>query len=745
MPNPINVSSMSHLYDVLANATGGETILLEGGDYGGMFLSMRSGFDLTFPSNVTIASADPDNPAVFSSLDIRGATNLTFDGITFDYEFQAGDPIYLRPFSVTGSSNITIRNSTFDGDVATGVSETADGYGYGIGLSFRHSTGVTVENNEIFGFHRGSVIGESADVIVRGNDIHTLRMDGMNFSEISGALIEDNYIHDFHGSPNSNDHCDMIQFWTNGTNAPSSDIIIRNNYLDIGEGTATQSIFMRNDMVDRGLAGPEMFYRDIVIENNVIVNGHLHGISVGETDGLIIRDNSVLHADGLNPGTGAQVEIPRINIAETSIDVQVESNITSHITGENGQPDWRVINNAFVQDTDPNAPGYYGDVFLSTSLHPIDGVHSFQALPGGLLYNPPVGAAATRSALDVSDLTAQFQVSHTENDASLRHFDASFSTEGQGDLPEGTMFHWDFGDGNSATGVQVSHAFASGGIYTVALTVELPNGQSQSRDIAVGVSGSGLLSYTAQEGLITYAYGVESLQELEGAVSSDGIKTEGQGIVTARIDRKYVDAILGQDEFSLSMTLASDTPASAGEVIRLHQSFIVAVTPEGELNLRTFGNEGEQIRLTTSGATLNDMAPHAINISLNDGLLAISVDGNTLASAAMTEPLANLGRHDLTFGNPWNGINFDGLVTGLEVTVNASDYAEPPFSRSEAMPLFDILQPEDLPEELIEAMTTGALPETPAIDTAAWETDADTSAPDPFETLLITPQDGYFS
>ena len=44
---------------------------------------------------------------------------------------------------------------------------------------------------------------------------------------------------------------------------------------------------MRNEMVDQGKAGLEMYYQNITIENNVIYNAQTHGITVGETTGLI--------------------------------------------------------------------------------------------------------------------------------------------------------------------------------------------------------------------------------------------------------------------------------------------------------------------------------------------------------------------------------------------------------------------------------------------------------------------------
>lgn len=68
---------------------------------------------------------------------------------------------------------------------------------------------------------------------------------------------------------------------------PSVNIVIPGNILNSGAGVWNQSIFMRNEKVDTQDPGPEMFYRDIVIEENVILNAHQHGITVGETDGLI--------------------------------------------------------------------------------------------------------------------------------------------------------------------------------------------------------------------------------------------------------------------------------------------------------------------------------------------------------------------------------------------------------------------------------------------------------------------------
>ncbi|MGL4489888.1 MAG: right-handed parallel beta-helix repeat-containing protein, partial [Rhizobiaceae bacterium] len=329
----VHVSSADELRSALANAQGGETIQLAGGHYGDLSLSTSSGFDISFAANVTILSEDAQNPAVFSGLDLRGAANLTFEGVVFDYVFAAGDFIFEQPFKISDSQNITIRNSSFDGDVAVGVSAVDDGYAYAVGLAIRGSDGVIVEDNSVSQFHRGMTVLESSNISVVGNDIHAIRSDGMDFAEVVGVLIEGNHLHDFVASAASADHRDMIQFWTTGTDQPSRDIVIRNNILDVGAGDYTQSIFMRNELVDQGLAGAEMFYRNVLIENNFIVNGHLHGIAIGETAGLIIRDNSVLHADGgAIDGPDGGVEIPQISVVTTSTGVVITNNLTSNIS-----------------------------------------------------------------------------------------------------------------------------------------------------------------------------------------------------------------------------------------------------------------------------------------------------------------------------------------------------------------------------------------------------------------------------
>jgi PKD repeat protein len=672
MSDIIYVSTTEELYDALATCTGGETILLEGGEYGDLSLWSGSGFAVIFPENVTIASADPDNPAIFDTLEIHDAANITIDGLYFDYTFSEGDESWYRPFEINDSSNITVVNCTFDGDVAAGVDDVADGYGWAYGLSVRNCDTITIENSEFFDFYTGIIVSETDNINVIGNDVHSVRVDGMNFVEVTNVVIAENYIHDFAGNPESDDHCDMIQFWTNGTDSPSTDIVIENNVLDIGDGTPAQSIFMRNEEVDTGAAGEEMYYQNVTITGNVIVNGHLHGIAVGETDGLLIENNTVVHADGGDDdGLDEAVEIPAIYVAEDSTNVTISQNVTGGVNGDIGQEDWTVTDNVIVQDQDPNGENYYGDVFITSTLAPEDGLHTYVAVPGGVIEQAGAGATSTLSPEIDGVIEAHFQIVATPDNAAVRHFDAGLTLTSLESLPEGTTYTWDFGDGTTATGIQVSHAFPDGGVYPVTLTVALPDGTSDSQSFDVGIQGPTLVSF--ENGQFT-AFD----QDAQSVVATvDGVievPETGGGLI---INRQHFREIEGADDIEVNLTIVGDSAQNAGEILRLHMSFYMTVQEDGELRVTIHNPEGVQFDITTTGAGLNDTDLHDIRVHLSGDNLEIIVDEQVVGSGEVTGGMGYSGSHDLTFGNPWGSANYDGSVSALEITANADDFEGP--------------------------------------------------------------------
>jgi hypothetical protein len=348
---------------------------------------------------VTVTSADPARPAVLTGLDVRGAENLRFETLTFDYVAKATDALSVTPFSVRDSRRITISGSTFDGDLAKGGDPAAIGYPAGRGFRSSNNVGFDFIGNEVHTFWKGIAISGSDHVRVIGNDIHSMRSDGINVIVPQGILIEANHVHDFRRAPDSGDHTDMIQFWTLNATRPGIDITIRGNLLQAGGGGQTHSIFMRNEMVDKGRAGPEMFYRRITIEDNVILNGHLHGITVGEADGVVIRRNTLLRDPALARGEGKAdaVKLPRIAVNAASTDVVVEDNIAFLLPKP--RPGWRIEGNLNAQDLSPAKPGFYAALFMPRPPGAATGLAALIPLtvrPDGPAARPGLGAALMR-------------------------------------------------------------------------------------------------------------------------------------------------------------------------------------------------------------------------------------------------------------------------------------------------------------------------------------------------------------
>ncbi len=363
----INVANASELSNALANATGGETILLGAGDYGRLDLKGSQ-----YASTVTIKSADSSSMASFSQAYLDHSSNITFDAIKFDYTYSSGDQHFTSKFQVQNSSGITFTGSIFDGDIANGA-------GTGKGLVVRGSTNVDVIGTEFHTWWKGVNVSISSDVNLIGNDIHTIRSDGITLDAIQTALLENNYIHDFGALAGSGDHRDMIQIKRSNGDG-SSDITIRDNILDMGTGDYTQGIWAGGDRANP--SDPTNWNQNIVVEGNVIYNAHTNGIALHMTDGLIIKENTLLAVPGATTGG---VSIPKIIVSSNSKNVSIEQNVTSRITGDNGQADWNVQNNALVQNSDSNAPGYYDNEFVYHATAQADGYNQFQITVGSMV------------------------------------------------------------------------------------------------------------------------------------------------------------------------------------------------------------------------------------------------------------------------------------------------------------------------------------------------------------------------
>ena len=223
------------------------------------------------------------------------------------------------------------------------------------------------------------------------NELHSLRRDGLDFGDADNVVIEGNYIHDFAAAPlTTSNHSDMIQFWTTHSSTPSTNITIRGNFLDQGDGSATQSIFIWNEKVSDQGAGLEMFYKNIVIKDNVIKNADYHGITVGEAIGVVISNNTVLQ----NSDSGSVDYIPGINVEEESLSVIVLYNIVPRLNVDTD--DGTLVGNLIVQRSDPDGANYYAALFVNALADTSASLADLRALAGSVIESLSLGSLFTR-------------------------------------------------------------------------------------------------------------------------------------------------------------------------------------------------------------------------------------------------------------------------------------------------------------------------------------------------------------
>ena len=657
----VTITTPAALAQALAAAKGGEVFRLAPGDYGTLTLATTA-----FSAPVTLTSADPTHPARLDGLATHGSANLTLDHLAFTYTYHPGDQKWAVPFSVTGGQNLTLSDNTFVGANATGTATIVDGLGNGNGLMARGISGLTLTGNRFSDFFTGLTVRESDHVTIRDNDFSAMRSDGMDIIAVQHALIEGNHGHDFAGQPNWNDHRDMLQMWTNGEKTPTTDITIRGNHFDIGNGSFTQSIFIRNEQVDQGRAGPEMYYRNIVIEDNTLTNNHHHGITVGETDGLIIRHNTVLEVPDTSATAASRIGspaayVPTINVNPKDRNVVIEGNVTAAINGHNKQPDWKVRDNVLVQKGSDTAANGYARSFITSTL---TGGATILARPGGEIDRLHAGAPALHYTPTAN--AALFSIDTTT--ATARRFDASLSTGPDSKPLPPSAINWRFSDGSTASGPIVTHDFKTPGTYSATLTVATPTPVSVSAPVTVVAND--VLRFEPATGALLARVGatIEPLSGLKPVRLPDAetfILAIGQDSPATTVDGSRLSDIFDAPTLAITLKLrAGEATDPSGQILRLTNALVLTILPNGGVQLWMMAAKGPII-LHTGPLPLLDHGWHDIALNYDDaaGTVTVATDGAVRASGATAGPTYPRPG-SLTLGYP-GGKSFTGLVGGF--------------------------------------------------------------------------------
>lgn len=668
------VTGPAELGAALAQAQAGQVITLGPADYGVLVLDGLGG---KADAPITLRGA---KGAVLRGLSARGAHDLHLENLTFDYVYRAGDAGNLRPFVLQDCRDLVLRGAVFDGDLAPDSAGVAAGYPTGFGLSVTDCAGVTVADSEIRLFLRGIVVSRSSDVTLTGNTLHAIRSDGINMAQVARVLIARNTLRDFLRTTATGDHSDMIQFWTNKTDAPSHDITIRENVLNSGAGLYTQSIFMRNEAVEKG-AGAGMFYRNLRIEQNVIINAHLHGISIGQTDGLVIARNTLLR----NPASAGlennpALWTPQIRVNPDARHVQITGNVVAKIAGAAGQGDWQVADNLFIQDHDPSAAGYYDTLFQNARMGDPRNLASFAYRRVGPLDGAGIGADLLGDpGIRNGQSPAMGQVAAIRTTAlggGRFRFDASANRPPQGVAPDAMRMVWQMDDGQMLTGAVVEHHFETAGLHRVSLAVEMPDLPVVSGETAVLIQGADVVSYDAATGgLLAWANGTARQIALPaGAERTQGLAL-GDGAAPVVLRPRDMPGFFGAADFRLDLRLrARASKSPAGEVLRIHQNLILTQNRFGMIELAFTPASGETLRLAARSGLDKPGEWQEISVDFNGarGDIRLIINGALADQAAVTGRTKAQEYWGLSLGNPFaNKPSFAGELALLRLRAHA--------------------------------------------------------------------------
>ena len=295
----------------------------------------------------------------------------------------------------------------------------------------------------------------------------------------------------------------MIQMWAVNTKIVSSDVQILNNVFNSGDGVASQTIFLGNEL---GKNNPDFHYQNITISGNVIYNGHLAGIRVSAAEGVHIENNTLLWNEKATIGTHNSV--PTIKLVEVT-DATVINNITSSVTDG---PGITASGNRLIDYNDASSPNYFGKHFVNVNGFGETDLRDLSLLPD----SPWLGSGSPMSQPDVAigpDL-AVIVAQQTEADIWEWSFDAGLSTV-DGD---GLRYVWDFSDGIRMEGEVVTRGFGEAGPVGVKLSIldqgsvvaDLERGfEIENRDFVEFDFGAAGLDDLADEGAGFYSWAKE--------------------------------------------------------------------------------------------------------------------------------------------------------------------------------------------------------------------------------------------
>ena len=649
-------------YTTLSNTSGGGKIYLAANADG-----IRIELDEGGNNPVEITSADPTNPVTVNRIALDEISNVKVSHVDVFSNGGVGRPDWHDDMSITNASQIELESVNFKG-IATGIygpevpgSTLAESLGL-----VRWSEDVTIADSSIDGYYHGLTFMETTHVTVTGTEITGMQGDGLRLAGAAQVSITDNHFHNFHGTTNDFNHNDMIQMWSYNTTIVARDIDISGNIFDSGDGASSQTIFLGNESL-RGMGGDRQTYQNINITDNLIYNGHPHGISVYGANNVTVEGNTLLWNQDAEMvysyGQEGYSSEPLIRL-DTVTNGSISNNISSGISETSGAAQ---SNNVVLTYTSANDP-YYVDTHFTNVFQGGDvGLEGLRLLADSPLVGMGADASAPLTATD-DGVAAHMLCVGSDEDMYCVQLDASNSVDENGTVDPGDYtFRWVFSDGTVREGVQVMHQFADGGDYDIELQV-YQNGQlvdTTSRDYTV--QSKELLDITFSGGQLDDASDYDSDLSGNGSFSGGGYRIGGSTRLEVARENLQIHDL---ENFGLSLDLRTNDD---GRFLHFHTVMEGYVDPDGTVRFKLYTDEGT-FEVDSGSVRVDNNAYHNIAIGYADeaGQLIMEIDGQQVGAVAASGKTAPPGYQPFLFGS-----NFQSAVNATidNIKMNADPAA----------------------------------------------------------------------
>ena len=268
----------------------GDTIFLLSGVHGQPFITG------SHTNYVTIKVMEGHTPYI-ASVQIENGSYWAFDGVTFTSDGSGGT--FTRDYMLTTKSNLEylkVVNCTFYSEETSDTWSKADWYAKADDAVIVRGDNTIFNNNLIKNVYFALQIeGDYAEV--KNNTIDNFGADAIralgSFAVYDGNIIRDAYIEDY-----GVNHDDAIQMYDRGNinNGVIDDVKIVNNIIYTFADSITQK------MIDDNLVGYSMqgiiitdgHIENSVVENNLVVSDHYHGITLMGADNCRVQNNTVM-------------------------------------------------------------------------------------------------------------------------------------------------------------------------------------------------------------------------------------------------------------------------------------------------------------------------------------------------------------------------------------------------------------------------------------------------------------------